>query len=73
LKFYYKKGKNATQVAKKFEMFMDIWIVSVRGIKLIQAFSIGNFDIKDVPRFVDQSLEKSLKSWKKLSKTSERH
>jgi len=40
LKFYYKKGKNATQAAKKICGYDAI---SVRGTKLIQAFSIWKF------------------------------
>jgi len=43
LKFYYKKGKNATQAAKKI---CDLWTwcsISTCGTKLIQEFSIWKF------------------------------
>ncbi|KAJ0180544.1 hypothetical protein K1T71_003948 [Dendrolimus kikuchii] len=51
LKFYYKKGKNATQAAKKN---CDVYrpnAVSVREAQIwFKRFQSGNFDIKDAHR-----------------------
>jgi len=67
LKFYYKKEKNVTQVAKKI---CDVYghdtvsRVTQRVLGLVQTFS-GNFDVKDAPHSgqsitgkVDEIMEK---------------
>ena len=51
LKFYYKKGKNVTQAAKKI---CDVYGHDAVSIRVAQSwfkrFQFGNFDIKDAPR-----------------------
>ena len=51
LKFYYKKGKNATQAAKKI---CDVYGHDAVSIRVAQSwfkrFQSGNFDVKDAPR-----------------------
>jgi len=66
LKFYYKKGKNATQASKKICDVYGYDAVSVRGTKLVQVFNLEISMSKMHLALVDQSLEKSMKSWKKL-------
>jgi len=59
LKFYYKKGKNVTQVAKKICDVYGHDAISVRVAQSwLKRFQSGNFDVKDAPCSVDQSLEK---------------
>jgi len=45
-------------------------MISVRMAQSwFKRFQFGNFDVKDLPlALIDQSLEKLMKSWKKLSK-----
>ncbi|KAJ0179306.1 hypothetical protein K1T71_005018 [Dendrolimus kikuchii] len=51
LKFYYKKGKNATQAAKKICDVYGPNAVSVRVAQIwFKRFQSGNFDIKDARR-----------------------
>jgi [histone H3]-lysine36 N-dimethyltransferase SETMAR len=51
LKFYYKKGKNATQAAKKICDVYGPSAVSVRVAQIwFKRFQSGNFDVKDAPR-----------------------
>ncbi|CAK1595889.1 unnamed protein product [Parnassius mnemosyne] len=51
LKFYYKKGKNATQAAKKFYVVYGPNAVSVRVAQSwFKRFQSGNFDVKDAVR-----------------------
>lgn len=51
LKFYYKKGKNATQAAKKNCDVYGPNAVSVRVAQVwFKRFQAGNFDIKDASR-----------------------
>lgn len=51
LKFYYKKGKNATQAAKKICDIYGPNAVSVRVAQVwFKRFQAGNFDIKDASR-----------------------
>ncbi|GBP11395.1 Histone-lysine N-methyltransferase SETMAR [Eumeta japonica] len=51
LKFYYKKGKNATQAAKKI---CDVYGPNAVSVRVAQnwfkRFQSGNFDVKDEPR-----------------------
>lgn len=51
LKFYYKKGKNATQAAKKL---CDIHAPNAMSVRVTQSrfkrFQFENFDAKDAPR-----------------------
>ncbi|XP_020298171.1 histone-lysine N-methyltransferase SETMAR-like, partial [Pseudomyrmex gracilis] len=51
LKFYFKKGKNATQAAKKI---CDVYGHDAVSIRVAQSwfkrFQSGNFDVKDAPR-----------------------
>jgi len=66
MKIKKKKKKEATQAAKQ----ICLWTwrnINTCSTELVQAFS-GNFDVKDASRS-GRSLEKSMKSWKKLSKT----
>jgi len=70
LKFYYKKEKNTTQFAKKI---CDVYGHDA-SIRVAQSWfqSVFNLEIlmsKMHLALVDQLLEKSMKSWKKLSKT----
>ncbi|KAJ0171889.1 hypothetical protein K1T71_012652 [Dendrolimus kikuchii] len=52
LKFYYKKGKNATPAAKKICDVYGPNAVSVRVARIwFKRFQSGNFDIKDARRF----------------------
>jgi len=49
--FYYKKGKNATQVTKKI---YDVYRYNAISVRVEQNWfkrfqSIGNFDVKDTP------------------------
>jgi len=70
LKFYYKKGKNTTQAAKKICDVYGHDAVSYVWHKA--GSSIFNLEIlmsKMHLALVDQSLKKSMKSLKKLSKT----
>ena len=50
LKFYYKKGKNATQAASKIS---DVYKHNAVSVRLAQnrfkRFPSGNFDVKDAP------------------------
>jgi len=63
LKFYYKKGKNVIQVAKKICVVYGHDAVSVHVAQSwFKRFQSGNFDVKDAFALVDQSLEKSMKS-----------
>jgi len=62
LKFYYKKGKNAKRLLKKFVMFGDMMQYQYVWFKRFQS---GNFDVKNAPRFdrpitekVDEIMEK---------------
>jgi len=68
--FIIKKGKNATRAAKKI---CDVYGYDAVLVRLAQSwfkrFQSENFDIKDKLALIDQSLEKSMKSKKKLSKT----
>ncbi|KAJ0174870.1 hypothetical protein K1T71_009978 [Dendrolimus kikuchii] len=51
LKFYYKKGKNATQAAKKNCDVYGTNAISVRVAQIwFKRFQFGNFDIKDARR-----------------------
>ena len=51
LKFYYKKGKNATQAAKKICDVYGPSAVSVRVAQIwFKRFQSGNFDVKDARR-----------------------
>ena len=51
LKFYYKKGKNATQVAKKICDVYGPSAVSVRVVQIwFKRFQSGNYDVKDARR-----------------------
>jgi len=51
LKFYYKKGKNATQAAKKICDVHGHDAVSVRVVaSWFKHFQSRNFDVKDAPR-----------------------
>jgi len=71
-KFYYKKGKNTIQIAKKICDVYGHDAVSIR-VALQADSSVFNLKVlisKMHLPLVDQSLEKSMKSWKKLSKTS---
>jgi len=64
------KGKNATKVAKKIYDVYGYDAVSVRVIYKA-SLSVFNLEIlmsKMYLTLVDQSLKKSMKSWKKLSK-----
>jgi len=69
--FITKKGRMQLKLLKKFVMFMDM--VQYRYIRVAQnwfkRFQSENFDVKDLA-LVNQSLKKSMKSLKKLSKTS---
>jgi len=63
LKFYYKKGKNATQAAKKFMMFMDMMQYQYVGHKADS--SVFNLEILSKMHFgqpitgkVDEIMEK---------------
>jgi len=51
LKFYYKKGKNAKQTAKKI---CDVYGHDALSVRVAQSwfkrFQSGNFDVKDAPR-----------------------
>jgi len=65
LKFYYKKGKNAIQAAKKnYDVYRYDVVSSSCGTKLVQTlFQPGNFNVKDAPRSgitrkVDEIMEK---------------
>jgi len=50
LKFYYKKGKNAVQAAKKICDIYGHEVVSVRVVQnWFKRFQSGNFDVKDAP------------------------
>jgi len=66
LKFYYKK-KMRVRLLKKFVMFMIqyqyVWYKTGSSV-----FNLENLMSKMHLALVDQSLEKSMKSWKKLSK-----
>jgi len=63
LKFYYKKEKNATQVANKI---CDVYGHDVVSVRVAQKhFQSGNFDVKDASRFgrpitgkIDERMEK---------------
>jgi len=69
LKFYYKKGKNATQDVKKIYEIYEHDAVSVRHKAGSSVFNLEIFMSMMHLALVNQSLEKSIKSWKKLSKT----
>jgi len=66
LKFYYKKGKNATQAATKIcDVYgHDQYVWHKTGSSV---FTLKILMSKMHLALVDQSLEKSMKSWKKLS------
>jgi len=69
LKFYYKKGKDATQAAKKN---CDVYMMQYQYMWYKVNSSVFNLEIlmsKIHLTLIDHSLEKSMKSWKKLSKT----
>ncbi|EFN69608.1 hypothetical protein EAG_10774, partial [Camponotus floridanus] len=51
LKFYFKKGKNATQAAKKICDVYGHDAVSIRVAQIwFKRFQSGNFNVKDTPR-----------------------
>jgi len=65
LKFYYEKGKNATQAANKFVMFMDDAILVRVAQSWFKRFQCGKFDVKDasrsgrpITRKIDEIMEK---------------
>jgi len=70
LKFYYKKGKNAIQAAKKvcdvvcMMQYQYVWHKADSSV-----FNLEILISKMHLALVDQSLEKSMKSWKELIKT----
>jgi len=69
LKFYYKKER--MWLLKKFVIFMDIMQYQYAWHKADSSvFNIEILISKMHLTLVDQSLEKSMKSWKKLSKSS---
>jgi len=63
LKFYYKKGKNV-KVLKNLVMFMDTYVWHKADSSV---FNLEILMLKVHLVLVKQSLEKSIKSWKKLS------
>lgn len=69
LKFYYKKGKNTIQIAKKIYVYehdaVSVYVVQ----SWFKRFHLKILMLKMHLGLVDQSLEKSLKSRKKLIKT----
>jgi len=69
LKFCYKKEKNAIQTVKKI---CDVYGHDAVSVSHKAGSSVFNLEIlisKMHLALVHQSLEKSMKSWKKLSKT----
>jgi len=70
LKFYYKKLKNVTQAAKKIcDCVYGHDAVSVRHKADSNVFNLEILMSKMHLALINQSLEKLMKSWKKLSKT----
>jgi len=64
LKFYYKKGKNATQTAKKvYDVYGHDAVSVCVAQSWFKRFQSENFYVKNLA-LVDQSLEKSMKSGK---------
>jgi len=70
LKFYYKKRKEYTTQAKKICDIYGHNVVSVWHKSSSNVFNLEILMSKMHLALVDQSLEESMKSWKKLSKTS---
>ena len=71
LKFYYEKGKNATQAAKKICDVYGPSAVSVRVAQIwFKRFQSGNFDVKDPRRsgrpITELKWMPFLKKWSKI-------
>ena len=68
--FYFRKGKNAVQAHRKLcGVYGDECLSKRQCQNLFARFRSGNFDVKDEPRPGRQSLNKSIKFFKKSRRT----
>ena len=64
LQYHYDKGKNAAQACKKIcAIYGEDILSKLAARKWLACFRVGNFDVKDEPRSIDQSLKSPMKSW----------